>query len=84
MQSARFSLCLAVVLLGALSCNALTWESCNEANTAIKLAKVEMTPDPPTANSLVKIRILGTAGELGQAASLRLKLQQQVISSINL
>lgn len=62
MHSARFSLCLAVVLLGALSCNALTWESCNESNAAIKLSKVEMTPDPPTANSLVKIRILGTSG----------------------
>ncbi|KAF6255976.1 MD-2-related lipid-recognition domain-containing protein [Scenedesmus sp. NREL 46B-D3] len=62
MKSARLSLCLVVVLLGALRCNAFTWESCSGANAAIKLTKVEMTPDPPTANSLVKIRIQGTAG----------------------
>lgn len=75
MKSARLSLCLVVVLLGALRCNAFTWESCSGANAAIKLTKVEMTPDPPTANSLVKIRIQGTAGELSLA-----RLQQQVSS----
>jgi hypothetical protein len=66
MKSARLSLFLAVVVLSAASCNALTWESCNGASTSIKVAKVEMTPDPPTANSLVKIRIQGTSGELHQ------------------